>query len=275
MKNEKIKSELKQGNCVFGTMLTNSVSPRWAGHFANIGLDYVVIDTEHSPFNRSEVANLINSFNLGNVCPIVRIPIPAAHYATMHLDAGAGGILAPYCETKEEAEDIVGAVKWKPLKGKLLSDIIKHNKFPSKESKVYLENLNAENICIIGIESVPAINNLENILSVDGIDAIFVGPNDLSVSLGIPNEYENKLYENALDEIIKKCRSKNIPVMIHHQTTDLTSKWIKRGSLFVLYTSDKRTSQNGFLDEFSNIKNTANNIGKYQLDQKDIEEEIV
>ena len=238
MKNEKIKSELKQGNCVFGTMLTNSVSPRWAGHFANIGLDYVVIDTEHSPFNRSEVANLINSFNLGNVCPIVRIPIPAAHYATMHLDAGAGGILAPYCETKEEAEEIVGAVKWKPLKGKLLSDIIKHNKFPSKESKVYLENLNAENICIIGIESVPAINNLENILSVDGIDAIFVGPNDLSVSLGIPNEYENKLYEDALDEIIKQCQSKNIPVMIHHQTTDLTSKWIKRGSLFVLYTSD-------------------------------------
>ena len=275
MKNEKIKSELKQGNCVFGTMLTNSVSPRWAGHFANIGLDYVVIDTEHSPFNRSEVANLINSFNLGNVCPIVRIPIPAAHYATMHLDAGAGGILAPYWETKEEAEDILGAVKWKPLKGKLLSDIIKHNQFPSKESKVYLENLNAENICIIGIESVPAINNLENILSVDGIDAIFVGPNDLSVSLGIPNEYENKLYEDALDEIINQCQSKNIPVMIHHQTTDLTSKWIKRGSLFVLYTSDKRTSQNGFLDEFSNIKNTATNIGKYQPEKKDIEEEIV
>ena len=275
MKNKKIKYELEQGNCVFGTMLTNSVSPRWAGHFANIGLDYVVIDTEHSPFNRSEVANLINSFNLGNVCPIVRIPIPAAHHATMQLDAGAGGILAPYCETKEEAEEIVGAVKWKPLKGKLLSDIIKQNKFPSKESKVYLENLNSENICIIGIESVPAINNLENILSVKGIDAIFVGPNDLSVSLGIPNEYENKLYEDALDEIINQCQSKNIPVMIHHQTTDLTSKWIKRGSLFVLYTSDKRTSQNGFLDEFSNIKNTATNIGKYQPEKKDIEEEIV
>ena len=275
MKNKKIKYELEQGNCVFGTMLTNSVSPRWAGHFANIGLDYVVIDTEHSPFNRSEVANLINSFNLANVCPIVRIPIPSAHYATMQLDAGAGGILAPYCETKEEAEEIIGAVKWKPLKGKLLSDIIKQNKFPSKESKTYLENLNSENICIIGIESVPAINNLENILSVEGIDAIFVGPNDLSVSLGIPNEYENKLYEDALDEIINKCQPKNIPVMIHHQTTDLTSKWIKRGSVFVLYTSDKRTSQNGFLDEFSIIKDTATNIGKYQSQAKNIEEEIV
>ena len=93
--------------------------------------------------------------------------------------------------------------------------------------------------------------------------------------MGIPNEYENKLYEDALDEIIKQCQSKNIPVMIHHQTPDLTSKWIKRGSLFVLYTSDKRTSQNGFLDEFSNIKNTATNIGKYQPEKKDIEEEIV
>ena len=89
------------------------------------------------------------------------------------------------------------------------------------------------------------------------------------------NEYENKLYEDALDEIINKCQPKNIPVMIHHQTTDLTSKWIKRGSVFVLYTSDKRASQNGFLDEFSIIKDTATNIGKYQSQAKNIEEEIV
>ena len=79
----------------------------------------MVIDTEHSPYNRSEVANLVNSFNLCQVAPIVRIPVPYSHYATMGLDAGAAGILAPYCESKSEVEEIVGAVKWKPLKGKL------------------------------------------------------------------------------------------------------------------------------------------------------------
>ena len=108
-----------------------------------------------------------------------------------------------------------------------------------------------------------------------GIDAIFVGPNDLSVSLGIPNEYENKLYEDALKEIIKKCESVNTPVMIHHQTTTLTSKWIGNGANFVLYTSDKRTSQNGFVEEFKDIKDTAISLGKYKNIDKNIEEEIV
>tara|TARA_Y100001970_G_scaffold97949_1_gene123147 strand:- start:102 stop:929 length:828 start_codon:yes stop_codon:yes gene_type:complete len=275
MKNHQIINQIDRGNCVFGTMLTNSISPRWASHFENIGLDYVVIDTEHSPYSRSEVANLVNSFNLCSVAPIVRIPIPSSHYVTMNLDAGAAGILAPYCESKSEVEEIVGAVKWKPLKGKLLDDIVKKNIFPSEKSKTYLENLNKNNICIIGIESVPAIENLENILTTKGIDAIFVGPNDLSVSLGIPNEYENKLYEDALKEIILKCESANTPVMIHHQTTDLTNKWIKNGAHFVLYTSDKRTSQNGFIEEFKNIKDTAINLGKYKSINKNIEEEIV
>ena len=275
MKNNQIKYTIAKGNCVFGTMLTNSISPRWASHFDNIGLDYVVIDTEHSPYNRSEVANLINSFNLCNVAPIVRIPIPTAHYATMNLDAGAAGILAPYCENKEEIEEMIGAIKWKPLKGKLLENVVKNNKFPSEKSKKYLQDLNANNICVIGIESVPAIENLDSILSVPGIDAIFVGPNDLSVSLGIPNEYDNKIYEEALEEIIEKSNSKNIPTMIHHQTTSLTSKWIKKGALFVLYTSDKRTSQNGFIEEFNSIKNTASSIGKYNIKKNNIEEEIV
>ena len=275
MKSNQIKNTINNGNCVFGTMLTNSISPRWAGHFDNIGLDYVVIDTEHSPYNRSEVANLINSFDLCNVAPIVRIPIPSAHYATMNLDAGAAGILAPYCENKEEVEEMIGAIKWKPLKGKSLEDVVKNNKFPSDKSKQYLQDLNANNICVIGIESVPAIENLDSILSVPGIDAIFVGPNDLSVSLGIPNEYDNKIYEEALEEIIEKSNSKNIPTMIHHQTTSLTSKWIKKGALFVLYTSDKRTSQNGFIEEFNSIKNTASSIGKYNIKKNNIEEEIV
>ena len=125
------------------------------------------------------------------------------------------------------------------------------------------------------VHQVTDIENLDNILTTKGIDAIFVGPNDLSVSLGIPNEYENKLYEDALKEIIKKCESVNTPVMIHHQTTTLTSKWIGNGANFVLYTSDKRTSQNGFVEEFKDIKDTAISLGKYKNIDKNIEEEII
>ena len=105
---------------------------------------------------------------------------------TMALDAGAQGILAPYCETVDEVKEVVGAAKWRPLKGELVRKAVDAGEFPSAATKDYLAARNANNVCIIGIESVPAIENLENILKVRDIDAIFVGPNDLSITLGIP-----------------------------------------------------------------------------------------
>ena len=255
-----IKETLKSGGAVFGMMLTASRSPRWAKTYAQSGLDYIIIDTEHTPRSRSEVADLLAAFETTNVAPIVRIPIPSSHYVTMNLDAGAQGILAPYCETIEEVKETVAAAKWRPLKGEIVKQVIEKNVFPSTASKEYLEQRNANTICIIGIESVPAIENLNNILDIDGIDAIFVGPNDLSISLGVPNEYEHPIYEEALEKIIDICTKKDTPVMIHHQTVELTKRWLSKGVKFVLHSTDTRAIHNAIQSDFSNIKESVNTI---------------
>ena len=255
-----IKETLKSGGAVFGMMLTASRSPRWAKTYAQSGLDYIIIDTEHTPRSRSEVADLLAAFETTNVAPIVRIPIPSSHYVTMNLDAGAQGILAPYCETIEEVKETVAAAKWRPLKGEIVKQVIEKNVFPSTASKEYLEQRNANTICIIGIESVPAIENLNNILDIDGIDAIFVGPNDLSISLGVPNEYEHPIYEEALEKIIDICTKKNTPVMIHHQTVELTKRWLSKGVKFVLHSTDTREIHNAIQSDFSNIKESVGTI---------------
>ena len=252
-----IKEPLKNGGAVFGMMLTASRSPRWAKTYAQSGLDYIIIDTEHTPRSRSEVSDLLAAFETTNIAPIVRIPIPSSHYVTMNLDAGAEGILAPYCETIEEVKETVAAAKWRPLKGKIVKQVIEKNVFPSTASKEYLEKRNANTICIIGIESVPAIENLNNILDIDGIDAIFVGPNDLSISLGVPNEYEHPIYEEALEKIIDICTKKNTPVMIHHQTVELTKRWLAKGAKFVLHSTDTRGIHNAIQSDFSNIKESV------------------
>ena len=255
-----IKETLKSGGAVFGMMLTASRSPRWAKTYAQSGLDYIIIDTEHTPRSRSEVADLLAAFETTNIAPIVRIPIPSSHYVTMNLDAGAQGILAPYCETIEEVKETVAAAKWRPLKGEIVKQVIEKNVFPSTASKEYLEQRNANTICIIGIESVPAIENLNNILDIDGIDAIFVGPNDLSISLGVPNEYEHPIYEEALEKIIDICTKKDTPVMIHHQTVELTKRWLSKGVKFVLHSTDTRAIHNAIQSDFSNIKESVNTI---------------
>jgi len=172
----------------------------------------------------------------------------------MALDAGAQGILAPYCETVDEVKETIGAAKWRPLKGKLVKEIVEQNNYPSNASKRYLEQRSEKTICIIGIESVPAIENLDDILQLDGIDAIFVGPNDLSISLGIPNEYENPIYEEALRKIIAICEKHNTPVMIHHQNVELSKRWLLEGAKFVLHSTDARSIHNAIQDDFSKIR---------------------
>ncbi|MCH7652515.1 MAG: hypothetical protein IIB14_02435, partial [Chloroflexi bacterium] len=106
MNGEELKRKVHSGGIIYGTMLSMSQNPRWSTTMSAFGLDYVIIDTEHSPRGRDDVADFLAAFNYSGVVPIVRIPIPRSHYVTMALDAGASGILAPYCETVEEAKEV-------------------------------------------------------------------------------------------------------------------------------------------------------------------------
>ena len=143
----------------------------------------------------------------------------------------------------------------------LADKAVNTGELPSPATKEYLEDRNRNNVCIIGIESVPAISNLENILEVDGIDAVFVGPNDLSITLGVPDQYDHPDYEAALREVISKCQAAETPVLIHHQTVELTQKWLREGARFVLYSSDASTLHNGFRNEFGQIKKIGAELG--------------
>ena len=257
MNGEQLRKKTRDGGIVYGTMLSVGTNPRWTQTISQFGLDYIILDTEHAPRSRAEVADYLTAFNYSGVVPIVRIPIPASHYVTMYIDAGAQGILAPYCETVDQVREVVAAARWRPLKGALAAKAVEENVLPSKATREYLEDKNKNNVCIIGIESVPAIENLENILKIDGIDGIFVGPNDLTVTLGIPDQYDHPDYESALRKIISLSKTAGIPVLIHHQTVELTQKCLKEGARFVLYSSDARTMHNGYREEFGQIKMTG------------------
>lgn len=254
MNGQQLKEKVKAGGIVYGTMLSTSRNPGWGAPISAFGLDYFIVDSEHAPRDRSEIADLLAGFGSDGPVPLVRIPIPDSHYVTMMLDAGAQGILAPYCETVEEVKEVVGAAKWRPLKGELVKRAVDAGELPSDETRVYLEQRNRNSVCLIGIESVPGIENLPSILEIAGIDGIFVGPNDLTISLGVPDQLDHPKYEAALRGILDVCRQRDVPVLMHHQTVALTQKWLREGARFVLYSSDRRTMHNGFREEFGAIK---------------------
>jgi 4-hydroxy-2-oxoheptanedioate aldolase len=258
MNGAELKQTLKEGGRVFGTMITIGRSPRWVPVLSGVGLDYAVIDTEHNPRSRAELGDYLAMFNTSGVVPIVRIPIPDSHYVTMAMDAGAQGVLAPYCETVDQVREVVAAAKWRPLKGEAVDRVVESGDHVSDATRAYLEERNRNSIAIIGIESVAAVNNLEAILDVPGIDGIFVGPNDMSISLGIPDDYDQPAYKDTVKQVIDVSEARGIATLVHHQTPDLSTYWIEQGARFVLHGTDRRAITEGFRSDFSKLRAAAN-----------------
>jgi 2-keto-3-deoxy-L-rhamnonate aldolase RhmA len=255
-----LRKKLEDGGTVYGTMLSLSRNPRWARAIGQLQFDYVIIDNEHSAYSRGEVADFISAINTTGTTSIIRIPIPSSHYVTMALDAGAHGVLVPYCETVEEVKEVIGAARWRPLKGALVDRVMETGEFPSEASKAYLQRRNSSTVVIIGIESVPAAENLEEILKVDGIDAIFVGPNDMSISMGIPDQYDHPDFEEMLRFVIRTCGARNIPVAVHLQSVESSKKWIQEGVRFVLHKTDVGALHEGFRRDFDQLRQVGNEI---------------
>jgi staphyloferrin B biosynthesis citrate synthase len=240
MNGEAMKAALKGGERVYGTMFVQTRVGNGDHRLREMGLNYVIVDNEHSPYSRGETAAWMRKLAGNGIVPIVRVPIPASHYVTMALDAGAHGVLAPYVERVEQVQEVVGAAKLLPLKGEAVMRAMTEGRFPSEETRQHLEQRNRNNLLVIGIESVAAMERLEDLLSVQGVDAAFVGPNDLSIQLGVPADYQHPRYLEAVEHIHATCKAKGMPLVIHFFNYEMAQPWIERGIHFVLFGTDRR-----------------------------------
>eukprot|EP01031_Cornospumella_fuschlensis_P020420 gene20420-25028_t len=163
---------------LYGTLIV-SPSPHWVPVVAGLGLDFVFIDTEHIPLDREKLAWMCQSYRAVGLPPIVRITSPDPYQACAVLDGGAAGIVARYLETAAQVRDLVGAVKKRPLKGQVLA---RHLAGEALDPTLgdYVRNGAAARTLIVNIESVPAVEALDEILAVDGLDGVLIGPHDLS-----------------------------------------------------------------------------------------------
>jgi 2-keto-3-deoxy-L-rhamnonate aldolase RhmA len=249
-----LKKTLSEGGSVFGCMFSAIGTTRFRNSLAGSTLDYVVIDSEHGSRDRKEIQELCRMLRDVDIMPIVRIPVPMAHWVAMALDAGAAGVLVPYCETVEQVEECVATAKWHPLKGEYLTRAVTEGIFPSERSREYLAARHTESVVIIGIESEPAYERLEAILGVGDIDGIFIGPNDMTTSLGIPDEVTNPRYLDVIKGVIAKSEAHGVPVMIHQQTLDTSTTAIELGARFVLHSTDARFMQIAMQEHMAELR---------------------
>jgi 4-hydroxy-2-oxoheptanedioate aldolase len=235
---QEIRQALHEGRLVFSTAAI-SPSTYWPQIAKQVGIDFVFIDTEHIPLDRATLSWMCRAYSALGVPPVVRIPCNDLYEASKVLDGGASGVIGPYLETVEQAHKLVGACRWRPLKGRRLEQALENPASLEPELRSYLEQRNADVICIANIESVAAIENLEKIVRVPGLDAVLIGPHDLSCSLGIPEQYTHARFDEAVRTIFRIARAAGIGAGIHYwESLDLEVAWSQAGGNLIMHSSD-------------------------------------
>jgi len=258
MKPAELKQRLRDGKPVFGYMIWCMTGMRWKRVYAGCGLDFVVIDSEHGSRDRELIANTVEQFQSLDITAIVRTPSTDPIYVAMAMDAGADGVLVPYCEDIEEVKHCVGKLRTHPLKGEYYEKYVNSGEFPSDKTKEYFEKLHKDHIFIMGVESKPAADNIGNMIDAAKIDGVFIGPNDMTTSLGIPNQNDNPVYLDTLKHIIGEADKRGVPTMIHQQTIEASKVAIDLGARFILHSSDAGILLRGIQNEFAELKNIVN-----------------
>lgn len=232
-----LAQSLHTGRAMFGTLIV-SPSPRWPEVVSGCGLDFVFIDTEHIALDRAELSWMCQTYAALGLPPLVRIPSPDPYAATMVLDGGAAGVIAPYVETVEQVQHLRGAVKLRPIKGQRLQQLLA-SAAPEPELDEYMQAGAKNRLLIINIESVPAIEALDQILAVPGIDAVLIGPHDLSCSLGVPEQWDHPKFLAACETIFRKARAAGIGAGIHFwgEVTQ-QARFLSLGANMLIHSAD-------------------------------------
>ena len=233
-----LAAALRSGQRAYGTLIT-SASPHLPERLRNVGLDFVFIDTEHIPIDDHDLSWMCQVYSGMNLVPLVRIPGPDPYRASKVLDGGAGGIIVPYIETVEQVEALRGAVKLRPLKGEKLAGVLDGSAPPGENLAGYLGERNEGKLLVINIESVPAVENLDELLAVPDIDAVLIGPHDLSTSMEIPEQYDHPDFDRTVRQIIEKARASGIGAGIHFwENLDQEIEWARHGANLFLHSAD-------------------------------------
>ena len=233
-----LKQRLQNGEKLLGCMIGLFDSPDMAVILKEAGYDYFFIDSEHGYIDYSKMAAMVTAAKSADMPVIIRIPQPDREVVLKYMEMGATGLLMPNTETVEQAKKLVEYSKYAPLGNRGVALLKAHASYRSVKAEDYMKSSNEETILLVQIESPEGVKNLDEILDVDGIDGAFVGPNDLSQSMGIMGQYNRPEFQEALEYIIKTAEKHKKYSGIHMGNPKDVKKWADRGMSLNLCSSD-------------------------------------
>lgn len=225
MPNEgRLKRRLQAGETVIGPfcIVPNLSMVEALGH---AGMDFIIIDTEHGPIDIQTAQDMCIAADHMGVAPIVRVGENHEWLILRALDIGSAGVQIPQINTVEDAKHAVKAAKYAPLGERGLSIFTRAGDYFAHEGEGFIQKQNEDTTVVVHIEGQRGLDNLDAIMTVDGIDVLFLGPYDISQSLGIPGQVRDKKVEDAIRAAAQKARSQGRAVGSYAKDVDM-GKWL-------------------------------------------------
>jgi len=237
LKKNYLKKALQDGKVVLGPFL-KFIDPAVAEIMGFAGFDFVIIDEEHGPISIENAQNMIRAAESVNITPVIRVGNNDEALILRALDIGAQGIEIPQINSRYDAERAVKAVKYSPQGERGVCRYVRAANYSSMNKFKYFEYANGETMIIAHIEGIKGIKNLDEILSVPGIDVIFIGPYDLSQSLGIPGEVNHPLVTKKMQEVVSGCKENKIAVGTFADDIETAKSWVSLGVQYMSFSVD-------------------------------------
>lgn len=242
---QKIRTKLSNKDTTIGSWMQFPDSSV-AEIMGQSGYDWVTIDLEHGSISVHQLPDIFRALELGGTLPLVRVAEGHPKDCKQALDAGAGGIIIPMIEDAEELNRIRDYMRWPPAGNRGVG--FNRGNLYGKYFDSYFEE--AQNPLLIAmIENIKAVENIEDILNVEGLDAILIGPYDLSSSMGMTAQFDNSKFIDTIENIKLKCEKNNVPCGIHIVEPSIQNlkEKIDEGYQFIAYSIDSV-----FLNTYSN-----------------------
>ncbi|MDQ0316864.1 HpcH/HpaI aldolase family protein [Amorphus orientalis] len=239
IKSNPVKALWAEDKPAFGTWITLCPHPRVVKILAVAGFDFVLIEMEHTDFSMQTVGTLAMYARECGLAPIVR---PAGtlkpHDLTRPLDAGAQGLLLPSIDDASQLEAIIKQVKYYPIGNRPMNLKGPHTDYFVAPPAEVIAHLNQETLTVAMVETRKSIDNLEDILKVEGLDAIMIGPDDLSQDLGVPGDLQAKVLHEAYDEVFGLCKKHGVTYGLSAQSPEMAGDWVSKGCKWIPYQND-------------------------------------
>lgn len=237
IRENRVKKKIKNGEFVLGTFVRAN-DPAVAEALGMTGLDFIVIDNEHTAMNRESMTDLIRAAELTGIVPTVRVKQKSAADILQALDAGAMGVQVPQVDTKEEAGQIVRWAKYAPEGVRGFAASQRSAGYGSMDPVEYAAMSNENTLVVCYCETRRCVENLDEILQVPGVDVVFLGPFDLSQAYGVIGQPSHPVVQQVIDTVIRKVRAGGKAVGIISSSAEETRRWIEKGVQYFAYSSD-------------------------------------